>query len=241
MRHGRRHGSISFHETFDFTKIVYRPEIPLVKFREILCIMNFMKRSYQLKKRAQTRDRTRQRIVDAAIALHQSKGLAATTIGDIAGRAKVGKVTVYRHFPDEAALVSACSGQYFRLHPLPDVEDWRRIGDAHERLRLGLRETYRYHRETEAMMARVLSEARDLPIMEPYHAHWRRAAEILAEPWSTSMRDKALLNAALALTLAFETWHLLVRSERLSDVQAIELMMRLTCDGADCPARSKPY
>ena len=186
-----------------------------------------MKRSYQLKQRAQNRNRTRQRIVDAAIALHQSKGLAATTIGDIAERAKVGKVTVYRHFPDEAALVGACSGQYFQHHPLPDIEDWRRIGDAHERLLLGLRETYRYHRATEAMMARVLSEARDLPIMEPYHAHWKRAAEILAEPWSASTIDKVLLNAGLALALTFETWHTLVRSEGLTDAQAIELMMRL--------------
>lgn len=195
-----------------------------------------MKRSYHLKQRAQSRDRTRQKIVEAAIALHQSKGLAATTISDIAERAKVGKVTVYRHFPDEAALVGACSGQYFQRHPLPDIEGWRRIGDACERLRLGLRETYRYHRETEAMMAQVLAEARDLPIMEPYHAHWRHAAEVLAEPWSASITDKVLLNAGLALALTFETWHLLVRAEGLTDDRAIELMMRLTCDCPTTPA-----
>ena len=213
-------------------KTTYRPEIFLVKFREIVCITNIMKRSYQLKRRAEAQGRTRQKIVDAAIELHQSKGLAATTVGDIAQRAKVGKVTVYRHFPDEAALVGACSGQYFQRHPLPDIEDWRRIGDASERLRHGLRDTYRYHRETEPMMIQVLAEARDLPIMDPYHAHWRRAADILADPWSASARDKAPLNAALALALAFDTWHLLVRAQRLTDNQAIELMIRLTCD---CP------
>jgi len=114
--------------------------------------MKSMKRPYQLKRRAESQDRTRQKIVDAAIALHQSKGLAATTVEDIARRAKVGKVTVYRHFPDEVALVGACSGQYFQRHPLPDIEDWRNIGDPPERLRRGLRDTYRYHRETEAMM-----------------------------------------------------------------------------------------
>ncbi len=198
----------------------------------MMCIINFMKRSYQLKRRAETKSRTRQKIVDATIELHQSKGLAATTVGDIAERAQVGKVTIYRHFPDEAALVGACSGQYFERHPLPDIEDWKRIGDASERLRRGLRDTYRYHRETEPMMKRVLAEARDLAIMDPYHAHWRRAAGILAEPWSGSAREKALLKAALALSLAFDTWHLLVRVQRLSDDQAIELMMRLT---RDCP------
>lgn len=198
----------------------------------MVCIMKTMKRPYELKRRAESQDRTRQKIVEAAIELHQSKGLAATTVGDIAKRAKVGKVTVYRHFPDEAALVGACSGQYFARHPLPAIEDWRNIGDPSERLHRGLSDTYRYHRETEAMMSRVLAEARDLPIMDPYHAHWRRAAEILAEPWPGPAGGKALLKAAMALALAYNTWQLLVRGQGLSDEQATELMMRLTCD---CP------
>lgn len=198
----------------------------------MMSIMKSMKRPYQLKRRAESQDRTRQKIVDAAIALHQSKGLAATTVEDIARRAKVGKVTVYRHFPDEVALVGACSGQYFQRHPLPDIEDWRNIGDPPERLRRGLRDTYRYHRETEAMMSRILPEARGLPVMAPYDDHWRRAADILAEPWPASPGGKALLKAGVALALAFDTWQLLARGQGLSDDQAIELMMRLT---RDCP------
>lgn len=192
--------------------------------------MNIMKRSYRLKRRAESQARTRQRIIDAAIELHQAKGLAATRMSDIAERAKVGKVTVYRHFPDEATLVGACSGQYFQRHPLPDPEDWRRIQDASERLRRGLRDTYAYHRATEPMMTRVLAEARDLPVMAPYHKHWRHAAHVLASAWPTPARRSAQLKAALALALSFDTWHLLVRQRRLSDDQAVDLMMRLTCD-----------
>jgi AcrR family transcriptional regulator len=198
----------------------------------MVCIVNIMTRSYQLKRRAESRDRTREKIVEAAIALHQSKGISATTFGDIAKAAGVGKVTVYRHFADEAALVGACSGQYFQRHPFPDVEEWRGIGDASERLRRGLRDSYRYHRATEAMMARVLAEARDLPLMAPYHDYWGGAAEVLAEPWPGSERDKALLKAGLALALDFDTWRLLARGQGLGDDQAIELMMRLTCDCA---------
>ena len=189
-----------------------------------------MKRSYQLKQRAQSQARTRQKIVEAAIELHQTKGLAATTMNDIAEQAKVGKVTVYRHFPDAAALVSACSGQYFERHPLPDPEGWRCIGNASERLRQGLRDTYAYHRATEPMIARILADARDLPVMVPYHAHWQRAADVLAAAWPASARRKALLKASLALALSFDTWHLLVRAQRLSNNQAIELIMRLTCE-----------
>lgn len=192
------------------------------------CITNMTKRSYRLRRRAESQDRTRQKIVDAAIDLHQAKGLAATTMSDIAARARVGKVTVYRHFPDEAALVGACSGQYFQRHPLPDLGGWQSIEDPVERLRGGLRDTYRYHRETEPMMTRIMAEARDLPVMEPYHAHWRRAAEILADPWPGSGRDQKLLKAALTLALSFDTWRLLVRTRRLTDDEAVEVMMRLT-------------
>jgi len=199
----------------------------LVKFHEIKCITNIMKRPYQLKRRAEGQRRTRQKIVEAAIELHQAKGLAATTMNDIAERAKVGKVTVYRHFPDEAALVGACSGQYFERHPFPDPEDWRRIGDAAERLRRGLRDTYAYHRATEPMMIRVLADARDLPVMAPYHAHWQRAADVLLSAWPAPARREAVLKAALALALSFDTWRLLVPSQGLTDGQAIGLMMRL--------------
>lgn len=190
--------------------------------------MKSMKRSYRLKRRAESQGRTRQKIVDAAIELHQAKGLAATTMSDIAERARVGRVTVYRHFPDEASLVGACSGQYFRRHPLPDPEPWRRIRDPIARLRRGLRDTYAYHRATEPMMARVLDEARDLPVMAPYHAHWRHAADVLAAAWPASARRGKLLKASLALALGFDTWRFLVRTQGLTDEQAIELMMRLT-------------
>ena len=189
-----------------------------------------MKRSYTQKRRAESRDRTREKIVEAAIELHQTKGLAATSMRDIAECAEVGTVTVYRHFPDEAALVGACSSQYFARHPFPDPEAWRAIADPAGRLRRGLRDTYAYHRETEAMIARVLPEARDHPVMAPYHAHWRRAADVLASAWPAPLRRTPLLKAALALALSFDTWRLLVRERRLGDARAIDLVARLTCD-----------
>lgn len=198
--------------------------------------MNPMTRSYQLKRRAERQDETRQKIVEAAIALHQDKGLAATTMSDVAERAGVGRVTVYRHFPDEAALVSACSGQYFERHPFPDPEPWLGIADPAERLRRGLGESYAYHRETEPMMAGVLAEARDHPLVAPYHAHWRRCADVLASGWPAKLRRQHDLKAACALAIGFDTWRTLVRDEGLTDAQAIALMLRLTGDLPSNPA-----
>jgi AcrR family transcriptional regulator len=189
-----------------------------------------MKRSYHLKRRADSQSRTRQKIVDATIELHQAKGLKATTMNDIAERAQVGKVTVYRHFPDDESLVQACSGQYFQRHPFPDLEDWRAIDDASERLRRGLNDTYDYHEATAPMMTRVLAEARHLPIMEPYHTYWKRAADVLAAGWSVAGRRRTLLKSGLALAVSFDTWRTLVQEQQLTNAQAIELMMKLIRD-----------
>jgi len=195
-----------------------------------------MARSYHLRRRAERQDETRQKIVEAAIALHQDEGLAATTMSNVAKRAKVGRVTVYRHFPDEAALVGACSGQYFERHPFPDPEPWRSIKGPADRLRQGLRETYHYHRETEPMMTSVLAEARNLPVMAPYHAHWQRCAEILAAGPPPKGLRKAQLKAGCALALSFDTWRTLVRENGLTDAQAIDLMLRLVFDSPSNPA-----
>src|SRR5579862_9404849 len=160
-------------------------------------------RAYELKSRAVSQDETRQRIVDATIELHQTIGPARTTISEIAERAQVGRVTVYRHFPDEATLSRACSGQYLEQHPLPDPEPWRAIADPVARLETGLRDAYAYHRLTEAMFTHVLADARDHPVMAPYHGYWQHAAGILAAPWRARGKRQKLLRAGIALALSF--------------------------------------
>lgn len=189
-----------------------------------------MARAYQLKQRADRQKETRQRIIDAAIELHQSRGPAATTISEIAQRAGVGRVTVYRHFPDEPALLRACSGQYYARHPLPDPERWQPIADPEERLRVALRETYAFHRATEAMSAQALADVRDDPVMAPYHQHWQRAVEVLAAGRRVRGRRRTMLRAAIALALSFDTWRTLVRVQQLNDEQALEVALRLACD-----------
>lgn len=198
-----------------------------------MCIISLVvSRPYQLKQRADHQHETRQRIIEATIELHQTIGPAATTITEIAERARVGRVTVYRHFPDEFSLDRACSGLYFERNPAPDPGSWKMVADPVERLRLGLRETYTYHARTEQMITHALADARDHPVMAPYHAHWARAARVLLEPWPTSGRRRKQLSAALALAVSFESWRTLVRAQRLSHPQAIDLIERLTRESA---------
>ena len=190
-----------------------------------------MARQYKLKARADKRDDTRQRIVDAAIELHQTIGPRATSVSDVARRANVGRVTVYRHFPDELSLARACSGQYFERNPAPDPERWLEVSDASERLRIALTDVYGYHRATQAMIAHVLSDARNHEVMKPYHAYWQHATGVLLRPWPARGRARQLLRAAIALALSFDTWRSLTHDGGLTDEQAVEVALRLTSLG----------
>jgi AcrR family transcriptional regulator len=186
-----------------------------------------MARKYELKRRADQQDETRMRIVEAAIELHQTIGPTAATVSEIAQRAGVGRVTVYRHFPDEPSLSQACSGLYFERNPLPDPAAWEAIADPGERLRTALDAVYAYHAQTAPMMSNALAEGRDHEAMAPYHAHWERATDVLLAPWRTRGQARDRQRAAIALALSFDTWRTLVRDQGLSRRDAIEIAMRL--------------
>src|SRR6185312_8925397 len=92
-------------------------------------------RKYQKKLRAEQQEETRQRIVEAMVALHREVGPARTTISAIAERAGVERLTVYRHFPDERSMFEACTSHYATVVPQPDPARWEGVEEPAERLR----------------------------------------------------------------------------------------------------------
>ena len=125
--------------------------------------MSNERRKYTKRRRAETEQETRQRITEAAMALHGSVGPARTTISAIAEKAGVQRATVYRHFPDEETLFAACSGHFRALNPPPDPAALVETADPATRLRRALTDTYAYSRRTEGMVETVL---RDAPLVE---------------------------------------------------------------------------
>ena len=96
--------------------------------------MSDEKRPYRLKKRAAAEAETRRRITESAVALHGTLGPSQTTISALAEHAGVRRSTVYRHFPDEAALFAACTAHWMADNPYPDPEAWRAVADPRDRL-----------------------------------------------------------------------------------------------------------
>ena len=110
-------------------------------------------RPYRKSKRAQTEAETRQRIVEATVALHETLGPAKTTVTAIADRAGVQRATVYRHFPDLQTLFDACNAQYYERHPMPDPGSWLAVATPAERVKIALDELYSWYEETESMLS----------------------------------------------------------------------------------------
>src|SRR5688572_29167088 len=117
-----------------------------------------MPREYRKSKRAEKEEETRLRIVEAAVQLHGEVGGAGATATAIAERAGVGRVTYYRHFPDERSLLQACTGHYLGLNPPPDPRPWMEIGDPDQRTRTALEALYAYYGRTEKMLLRAEHE-----------------------------------------------------------------------------------
>ena len=186
-----------------------------------------MKRKYELRERARHQAGTRQRIVDATVALHTSLGPARTTISAIADRAGVERHTVYAHFPDERTLFRACSTHWRAQHPRPDVESLLELEDPVRRLRNALDEMYGWYESVEPDLELFirdasLTEAGAETLAETI-GQIARLARGLARGWP----PRKTVRAAIGHALAFETWRSLVRRQGLTRKQAVDAMMRL--------------
>lgn len=184
---------------------------------------------------------TRLRITEATVRLHERVGPAQTTVSAVAQEAGVTRLTVYRHFPDEEALVRACSAHWETAHPPPDPAAWERVSDAHERLRRGLTETYRWWPSAAPMMSKVL---RDLDAMPPFvrdqlHRDQTRRVDVLVRGVAGAAAADRRLRAVVAHALSLQTWRSLCEEGGLADEEAVGLMLGLARAAVE-PRRRPP-
>lgn len=186
------------------------------------------KRGYTLRKRAETQDETRRRIVEAAVQLHEEIGPRATSISAIAERAGVQRLTVYRHFPDEAAVFRACTAHWLALHPPPDPGGWAQIEDGLARARAALAALYAYYAGTAPMWTRAYRDEPDVPALHQPMAEIRGVLREIAGDLLAHFRSgqrRKLLAATLQHAVAFSTWQSL-DAQGLSQPQKIETVLR---------------
>jgi AcrR family transcriptional regulator len=193
--------------------------------------MSDQKRTYRMTRRAELEEATRRRITESAVALHEELGPVRTSISAVAERAGVRRSTIYRHFPDEAALFAACSSHWRAANPAPDLRAWAAIADPATRTETALRDLYAFYDRTEDMYASLLH---DEPVHATLRRHLRGFHDYVRAVEDSLMAGRGLrggaarrTRAAIGHALAFPTWRSLTREQGLSDADAVRLMVRL--------------
>lgn len=187
------------------------------------------KRPYRMRKRSEAQAGTRQRIVEAAMHLHEEVGPRATTISAIADRAGVQRLTVYRHFPDETAVFQACTQHWLALHPPPDPATWADVEDPVARVRAAIAAFHAYYRATARMWWMAHRDEPDVPAlgqpMQDFRAYLAGIADALASALGPAPADARALAATVRHGLAFGTWDSL-RANGLGGDEAVALVAR---------------
>jgi AcrR family transcriptional regulator len=149
-------------------------------------------RKYTMDKRKAAVEETRQRILEATLALHSEKGIFGTSWQDIAHRADVSVGTVYKHFPSLDELVPACGELVYAITRPPSLEDAPQIfaeaNSLEERLGRLIEELYAFY-ERGAPYIETDFQERRLPAVVEWEAYMRatiagfvREALVCAEP-----------------------------------------------------------
>lgn len=183
-----------------------------------------MGRTYTKKRRAEQESATRARIVDATVDLHTRIGPADTTFSMIAERAGVQRHTLYAHFPDERALLMACSGHTFAADPPPLAESWCALGKGRARLLGGLRDIYGWYARNARLLANVTRDAERHAVTREITG--MRFGPVIAA-WHEVLGAKLLVRqrALLALALSFQSWRTLAHEAQLQPAAAARLMV----------------
>jgi AcrR family transcriptional regulator len=188
-------------------------------------------RPYRMKRRAESREQTRRRITESAVELHGTLGPSRTSMSAVAEHAGVRRSTLYRHFPDEAALFDACTAHWAAANPPPDLAAWSIVDDPDERLTAALGELYAFYWRTEAMLENLFRDEATVPIVRERFAalrgYFTAAQDTLMAGRHLRGAAKVRTRALIGHATAFSTWKSLVREQGLDDATAVELMSAL--------------
>jgi AcrR family transcriptional regulator len=194
-----------------------------------------------MRARQSTVEETRLAITEATMRLHERVGPRATTVSAVAEEANVTRLTVYRHFPNDDALVVACSAHWRDLHPPADPSAWARIDDPVARLRAALNETYRWAETAAPMMTMIYRDVDVLPsfVGEYLAADEKHRVAVLAVGFRARGRAAQRLRAALAHAVRLSTWRSLCIDGGLTDAEAADVMVGAVLAALGSSAASK--
>lgn len=154
----------------------------------------------------------------------------------VAAHAGVRRSTLYRHFPDEAALFDACTAHWAATNPPPDLGAWLRVEDPDERLSAALAELYAFYARTETMLDNLFRDEATVPIVAERFAAFRgyfaSAQDALMKGRKLRGASRLRTRAVLGHAIAFSTWRSLAREQGQDNQTVVQLMSALVDDAS---------
>lgn len=202
-------------------------------------------RPYQMKRRTASAQETRQRIVQATYALHAEKGIAATSVRDIAQRADVAVGSVYHHFPTYDDVIAACGAYTLEQTRPPTAADLDGLDTATDRLQALVRAAFDFYARFGGM-ERIRAESDQFAQIGAFVAAENDNRRMLLRQ---ALRPRKIGKTAMALAMAMldVAFYRSLRSDGLAQDAAVRatvsLLRQLLLEdgrGSDAGAATKP-
>jgi AcrR family transcriptional regulator len=163
-------------------------------------------RQYVMDRRAAASEATRQRVIEAASALHGERGAAATRWADIAERADVALGTVYRYFPGYDELIPACTGYGLATLKPPTPEIFGRATSVGARVTALVRESFSFWERAYPWMRHRECDRRAIPAVQAFHrTQEARFDGLVRTALGPLARRQKVLDATVSLS-GFSSW-----------------------------------
>lgn len=150
--------------------------------------------------RAEQAARTRERILDAAVACYRERGIGATSLQAIARRAEVSAATILNHFGSADELARIVIGRLAADLRIPDDRDWTGL-DREERVRHLVREMFAFYERSASWFEAFRSElGSDQTLREGEAAFWQAISDLFGRTFGAALGIPRIRGAVFGLT-----------------------------------------
>jgi AcrR family transcriptional regulator len=160
-----------------------------------------MPRRYSMARRAERAEQTRDRILDAALALYSEQGVEATSLRQVAGRAEVSPGTVLNHFSDADGLATAVVDRITASIDVPSPTIFAGAATRAEKVNRLMNELFTFYERTEHWFHLFGEELTTVPALrQGEQRFWAAVGDLFGQALGAAISDRRVAGAAFGLT-----------------------------------------
>jgi AcrR family transcriptional regulator len=154
-----------------------------------------------MERRAAAADSTRLRILEAAIDLYRTQGMAATTVAQVAERADVARATVLNHFGPGDGLATAAIGRIASSLSLPTKAIFAGAISPPRRVRRLVEALYLLYERSEPWFSVLREDLKAVPAaVQGEQRFWAETQDLYQAALGRRGRNRRLLATVAGLT-----------------------------------------